>query len=194
MKVMKKMKKVENKNMELHITVDIDLEESGLKEEKVKADIINFTRRLLIIGAEKQEIGLSLKEVSYQLTPAEPRTDIPDVKISSLELSSRIKKILHLQNIFTLKDLSTYYEEEIRYFRNMGNHSYAELVAVAETHGVHIVSCMEETKELERTFTKVERAKLCRYGIATMEDVYRLSDADIVTILGYNPHIANWRL
>lgn len=173
--------------MELHITVDIDLEESGLIEEKVKADIINFTRKLLIIGAEKQEIGLSLKEVSYQLTPVEPRTDIPDVKISSLELSSRIKKTLHFHNIYTLKDLSTYYEEEILYFRNMGNQSYAELVAVAENHGVQIVSCIEKTKELERTFTKVERAKLYRYGIATIEDVYRLTDADIVTILGYNP-------
>lgn len=173
--------------MELYITVDIDLEESGLIEDKVKDDIMDFTRKLLIIGAAEQEIGLSLKEVSYKMTPAELGTDIPNVKISSLELSTRIKNTLHFHDIYTLKELSKYYEEEIRSFRNMGNCSYAELVAEVENYGVNIVSCMEETKELEGTFTKKERAQLCRYGIATIEDVCQLSDADIVKILGYRP-------
>lgn len=51
--------------MILMITVDVDTEESGLNKDELKGNIINFTRDLLIIGAEKQEIGLTLKKVSY---------------------------------------------------------------------------------------------------------------------------------
>lgn len=51
--------------MKLVITVDIDVAESGLDEDQVKDNIVNFTRDLLINGAADQEIGLSLKEVEY---------------------------------------------------------------------------------------------------------------------------------
>ncbi|MDD3414249.1 MAG: hypothetical protein PHY47_09635 [Lachnospiraceae bacterium] len=52
--------------MKLIIEVDIDIHESGLVEDEVKDDIVNFTRDLLIIGAANQEIGLTLQQVSYQ--------------------------------------------------------------------------------------------------------------------------------
>lgn len=52
--------------MRISMVVDIDLYESGLKEEEVKDNIVNFTRDLLIIGAAEQEIGLTLCEVSYE--------------------------------------------------------------------------------------------------------------------------------
>ena len=122
-----------------------------------------------------------------QLTHIEPETNIPDVEISSLNLSTRIKNALHFHNIYTLKELSKYYEEEIRDFENLGDNSYAELIAEVEKHGIHIVSCMEETQELKKTFTKKERAKLYRNGIATIEDVCQLSADDIMKILGYKP-------
>lgn len=51
--------------MILTITVDVDTEGTGLNEDELKDNIIDFTRDLLIIGAEEQEIGLTLKEVSY---------------------------------------------------------------------------------------------------------------------------------
>lgn len=51
--------------MRLVITVDIDVVESGLDEDQVKDNIVDFTRDLLINGAEEQEIGLSLREVEY---------------------------------------------------------------------------------------------------------------------------------
>lgn len=51
--------------MKLVITVDIDVAESGLDEEQVKDNIVDFTRDLLINGAAEQEIGLSLREVEY---------------------------------------------------------------------------------------------------------------------------------
>lgn len=51
--------------MRLVITVDVDLEESGLNPDEVKDDIVQFTRDLLIIGASEQEIGLTLREVEY---------------------------------------------------------------------------------------------------------------------------------
>ena len=51
--------------MILMITVDVDTEESGLNKDELKDNIIDFTRDLLIIGAAEQEIGLTLKEVSY---------------------------------------------------------------------------------------------------------------------------------
>lgn len=49
--------------MELIITVDIDVEESGLNSDKVRENIGQFTRDLLIIGASEQGIGLALKKV-----------------------------------------------------------------------------------------------------------------------------------
>jgi len=51
--------------MIINIVVDVDIEESGLNEDNVKDNIINFTKDLLIIGADEQGIGLTLKEVSY---------------------------------------------------------------------------------------------------------------------------------
>ncbi|MCI9101657.1 MAG: hypothetical protein HFH59_06790 [Lachnospiraceae bacterium] len=51
--------------MRLVITVDIDMEESGLNEDDVKDNIVEFTRDLLVIGAYDQRIGLELKEVNY---------------------------------------------------------------------------------------------------------------------------------
>ncbi len=51
--------------MRLVITVDIDLEESGLNPEEVKENIVQFTKDLLILGASEQEIGLTLREVEY---------------------------------------------------------------------------------------------------------------------------------
>ena len=51
--------------MRLVITVDIDMEESGLNEDDVKDNIVEFTRDLLVIGAYDQRIGLGLKEVNY---------------------------------------------------------------------------------------------------------------------------------
>lgn len=51
--------------MILAITVDIDTKESGLNEDELKDNIIDFTRDLLIIGAEEQKIALTLKEVDY---------------------------------------------------------------------------------------------------------------------------------
>lgn len=52
-------------NMRLIITVDVDLEESGLNPDGVKDDIVQFTRDLLAIGAGEQGIGLALREVEY---------------------------------------------------------------------------------------------------------------------------------
>lgn len=120
-----------------------------------------------------------------QITPAEDDNTIPDIAISSLELSARTKNALRHHNIFTLKELSTYYKEEILTFRNIGKHSYEELAAVVETYGVHLISCMEETKELKGICSKPERAELCRKGISTIGDVYQLSDEEIVKLLGY---------
>jgi hypothetical protein len=51
--------------MRLVITVDIDVKESGLDEESLKDNFIDFTRDLLINGAAEQEIGLTLQEVDY---------------------------------------------------------------------------------------------------------------------------------
>ncbi|QIB69811.1 hypothetical protein Ami103574_10975 [Aminipila butyrica] len=51
--------------MQLNITVDVDIEESGLQAREVKDNIVSFTRDLLMIGASEQEIGLTLQEVSY---------------------------------------------------------------------------------------------------------------------------------
>jgi len=48
------------------IEMDIDCEESGLNEDDVKDDIVNFARDLLINGADYKEIGLTLLEVTYE--------------------------------------------------------------------------------------------------------------------------------
>lgn len=52
--------------MRLMITVDIDLEESGLSERKVKDNVTEFARDLLIIGADERGIALTLEEVEYE--------------------------------------------------------------------------------------------------------------------------------
>ena len=52
--------------MKLIMEVDIDLEESGLNEDEVKDNIVDFTKDLLINGAENEEIVLTLKQISYE--------------------------------------------------------------------------------------------------------------------------------
>lgn len=49
--------------MRLLIAVDIDIEESGLNPDEIKKDIVQFTRNLLVIGAEEQQKGLTLRDV-----------------------------------------------------------------------------------------------------------------------------------
>lgn len=51
--------------MKLIITVDIDLEESGLDKDSLKDNIVGFTKDLLINGAADKEIGLTIREVDY---------------------------------------------------------------------------------------------------------------------------------
>lgn len=123
-----------------------------------------------------------------QLIREEPETDIPDVKISSLGLSARTKNALHYNHVFTIRKLSTYYEEEIRSFRNLGNNSYAELIAVLDKYNVHIASCLEKTKELKKIFSKKERAILCRNGITSIKELCKLSYADMVEVMGYRSY------
>ena len=52
--------------MKLKITVDIDLEKSGLDSDKVQDNIVQFTEDLVHIGAVGQGIYLSLSEIEYE--------------------------------------------------------------------------------------------------------------------------------
>ena len=52
--------------MKLKITVDIDLEKSGLDSDEVQDNIVQFTEDLVHIGAVGQEIYLSLREIEYE--------------------------------------------------------------------------------------------------------------------------------
>lgn len=47
----------------LIIKVGIDVEESGLNQDEIKKDIVQFTKNLLILGAEEQGIGLTMEGV-----------------------------------------------------------------------------------------------------------------------------------
>lgn len=51
--------------MRLVLTIDIDVEESGLDLDEIKDNTVSFSRDLLIIGAGELGIGLALKEVEY---------------------------------------------------------------------------------------------------------------------------------
>lgn len=68
----------------LIIKVGIDVEESGLNRDEIKQDIVQFTKNLLICGAEDQGIGLVLEGV-----------DIGEEKIRKKmrKLEKRIKKL-----------------------------------------------------------------------------------------------------
>lgn len=52
--------------MRLVMTVDVDLEESGLDPEEIKGEMWNFTRELLLLGAVDMEIGLALQKVECE--------------------------------------------------------------------------------------------------------------------------------
>ncbi len=67
--------KGDRENMRLVITVDIDMEESGLDSDGVKDNIVQFTRDLLVIGAGEQGIGLALREVEYSDIDCSARED-----------------------------------------------------------------------------------------------------------------------
>lgn len=54
---------IEEDVIQLIIIVDIYVKESGLDPYEVNADLMQFTRDLLVIGASEQEIGLTLREV-----------------------------------------------------------------------------------------------------------------------------------
>lgn len=52
--------------MVMSIKVDVNIEESGLVEDEVKDNIVDFAQNLIINGASSEEIGLRLMEVSYE--------------------------------------------------------------------------------------------------------------------------------
>ena len=53
------------KKMRIKLTIDVDSGESGLNEDEVKDNIVQFSKDLIIIGAEELDIALTLKEVEY---------------------------------------------------------------------------------------------------------------------------------
>lgn len=52
--------------MKLVMTVDIDMEESGLDQKVVKEAVETFARELLLVGAVDLEIGLTLEKVECE--------------------------------------------------------------------------------------------------------------------------------
>lgn len=52
--------------MRLVMTVDIDMEESGLDEKVVKDAVETFVKELLLVGAVDLEIGLTLQKVECE--------------------------------------------------------------------------------------------------------------------------------
>lgn len=53
--------------MRMVITVDIDVEESGYTEDQIRNDAANFAHDLIVNGAENEGIGLTLREVSFDI-------------------------------------------------------------------------------------------------------------------------------
>lgn len=52
--------------MIMSIKLNVDCEESGLNEDSVIDDIVSFATNLVVNGAEYEEIGLKVLEVSYE--------------------------------------------------------------------------------------------------------------------------------
>lgn len=53
--------------MKIHITIDVDSVGSGYKsDDDIKDNIVEFTRDLVINGADEQEVELTLCEVGYE--------------------------------------------------------------------------------------------------------------------------------
>lgn len=62
---LKKEKENGSDKMIMSIKVDINCEESGLEEEKIKDNIAEFASNLIVNGASSEEIGLRVLEVTY---------------------------------------------------------------------------------------------------------------------------------
>lgn len=52
--------------MILNLCVDVDIEESGLDEDEIKDNLVEFARDLLICGAAEQDVACTLLEVGYE--------------------------------------------------------------------------------------------------------------------------------
>lgn len=64
---LKKGKEKRSGEMIMSIKVDINCEESGLKEEKIKDDIVEFATDLIVNGATNEQVGLRVLEVTYNV-------------------------------------------------------------------------------------------------------------------------------
>lgn len=53
--------------MILNLRIEVDMENSGLNEDEVLDDLVNFSRDLLICGAAEQDIECTLLEVGYEI-------------------------------------------------------------------------------------------------------------------------------
>lgn len=110
--------------MRLVITVDIDLEESGLSPKEVKEDIMQFTRNLLILGASEQEIGLTLRKVKDKMVAEKPKKmknscgtkQHGNRKLENLPIAKNVVKIMY-EDELSEKDVAKragYSEQEFR--------------------------------------------------------------------------------
>ncbi len=105
--------------MRLVITVDIDLEESGLSPKEVKENIMQFTRNLLILGASEQEIGLTLRKVKDKMVAEKPKktkNSCGNRKLENLPIIKNVVKIMH-EDELSEKDVAKragYSEQEFR--------------------------------------------------------------------------------
>lgn len=54
--------------MKITITIDVNAQETGyLDDDELKDNIVDFARDLIINGAENEEVGLTLLNVSYEI-------------------------------------------------------------------------------------------------------------------------------
>ncbi len=69
----------------LIIKAGIDVEESGLNWDEVKKDIVQFTKNMLVFGAEDQGIGLVLEGVDIGKEKTRKKMKKLEKRIKKLE-------------------------------------------------------------------------------------------------------------
>lgn len=54
--------------MKIQITIDVNAQETGYRDDdELKDNIVDFARDLMINGAENEEVALTLLDVSYEI-------------------------------------------------------------------------------------------------------------------------------
>lgn len=115
-----------------------------------------------------------------------------EISVADVPMSKRLQNVLERNYILYLSQLSTYPEEEILQFRNLGEKTYVELAHICQEYNIHIGTLQEIKENLAPyKFPPEAYTHFFKHSISCLNDFRNKSACDLYAICDKNYLLTN---